>query len=231
MGWTCRKEYLSEDGRDVAGNSTPGTAGSTHDELIKQGFQASRLSLRTVQGRLGVLEQAISDADRLDGNAKIIAIASLGRNFSRDIAVLSDKLRTSPDPLSSQFRDALQKTLRLIKRNLDAESSIIDGGSTGRCTPPPGKGVPFGATRVTDPDPRVSVCAPTFPMNKDMHRDVITHEFFHLVGLHDTDPIANTADALDDANTMAQVVAYVHDRTRREDSSGLSRPSVVYPSP
>ena len=60
---------------------------------------------------------------------------------------------------------------------------------------------------------------------------MITHEFFHLAGLADKDPIANTDDALNDANSMAQVVAYIDDRTRREDSSGLSKPSVVYPSP
>jgi hypothetical protein len=60
---------------------------------------------------------------------------------------------------------------------------------------------------------------------------VITHEFFHLVGLTDRPIIANTSDALEDANTMAQLVAYVHDRTRWNDSSGLSKPPVIYPAP
>jgi hypothetical protein len=68
-------------------------------------------------------------------------------------------------------------------------------------------------------------------MNKDLHRDVITHEFFHLVGLIDKPLIANTSDALADANTMAQLVAYIHDRTRWEDSSGLSKPTALYPAP
>jgi len=43
--------------------------------------------------------------------------------------------------------------------------------------------------------------------------------------------INSSADALNDANTVAQVVAYMHDRTRTRDSSGLSQPSVTYPSP
>ena len=121
--------------------------------------------------RLGVLEQAIVTTDHLDENEKIVAIASLGRNFARDIAVLSDKLKTNRDPLLSDFRDALQKALGLIKRNLNEKSSIIDGGTTGRCdaTHPENKGkVAFGSSNRSDPDTRVSICDPTFPMNKDM---------------------------------------------------------------
>jgi hypothetical protein len=64
-----------------------------------------------------------------------------------------------------------------------------------------------------------------------MQRDVITHEFFHLLGLADVKNINSTADALNDANTVAQVVAYMHDRRRTRDSSDLAQPSVVYPSP
>lgn len=68
-------------------------------------------------------------------------------------------------------------------------------------------------------------------MNADLHRDIITHEFFHLIGLIDHPLIASTADALNDANTMAQVVAYIHDRNRWEDSSGLAKPAHAYPTP
>jgi hypothetical protein len=153
-------------------------------------------------------------------------------NFSRDIAVLSDKLRTSRDPLSSEFRQALRKALQLIRKNLYEKSWIIDEGTAGRCDPKLwGGAMPFAATTPWDPEPRVSICAAWFPMNKDLHRDVITHEFFHLVGLIDKPLIANTSDALVDAKTMAQLVAYIHDRTRWEDSSGLSKPAVIYPAP
>jgi len=204
----------------------------THDELIMQAFEASRFSLRWVQWRLGLLEQDTKDADRLDGTAKSDALAALRATFSRDIAVLSDKLRTGGDPLSSEFRCALQKALLLIRRNLYEKSLIIDEGIGGRCDPRFwGGAMPFAAATPWDPEPRVSVCAPWFPMNADLHRDVITHEFFHLVGLIDKPVIANTSDALDDANTMAQLVAYIHDRNRWEDSSGLSKPTAIYPAP
>ncbi|MBV8586849.1 MAG: hypothetical protein JO308_11235 [Verrucomicrobia bacterium] len=91
--------------------------------------------------------------------------------------------------------------------------------------------MPFAVTTPRDPEPRVSICAAWFPMSGELHRDVITHEFFHLIGLIDRSMIANTSDALGDANTMAQLVAYIHDRTRWEDSSGLAKSAVIYPAP
>ena len=103
-------------------------------------------------------------------------------NFSRDIVVLSDKLQTSRDPLSSELQQALQKALQLIRRNLYEEGSIIEEGTTGRCDPKSwGGAMPFAAATPWDPEPRVSVCAAWFEMNRDLHRDVLTHEFFHLV--------------------------------------------------
>jgi hypothetical protein len=68
-------------------------------------------------------------------------------------------------------------------------------------------------------------------MNTDLYRDVIAHEFFHLIGLIDQPLIANTADALNDADTMAQLIAYIYDRNHWEDSSGLAKPTVIYPGP
>jgi hypothetical protein len=210
----------------------PGLSAPTHDDLIMQALRASRLSLRWVQGRLGLLVQTLKDADRLDGEAQNTALASLRMNFSRDIAVLSDKLRTNSDPLSPEFRQALQKALQLITRNLYENSLIVDEGNAGRCDPKLwGGAIPFAAATPWDPEPRVSVCAAWFAMNEDLHRDVITHEFFHLVGLTDKPIIANASDALGDANTMAQLVAYLHDRNRWEDSSGLSKPTIIYPVP
>ena len=91
--------------------------------------------------------------------------------------------------------------------------------------------MPFAAATPGGPEPRISVCASWFSMNAHLHRDVITHEFFHLIGLIDHPLIASTADALNDANTMTQLVAYIHDRDRWEDSSGLARPAMIYPAP
>ena len=201
--------------------------------VIAQAKNRSRASLAVVLRRMQAFEAAIQDADRLDGNNKIVALAALGRGFARDIAIVADKLKTQSDPLSAEFRAALASARQLVQSNIGATSGIIDEKATGRCDPtqfnPPG--VPFAATRRTDPDPRVSVCTPFFAQNDDMKRDVITHEFFHLLGLADMKAINSTADALNDANTVAQVVAYMHDRTRTRDSSNLSQPPVSYPSP
>jgi peptidoglycan hydrolase-like protein with peptidoglycan-binding domain len=190
-------------------------------------------SLRVVVMRMQNLEVAIERADKLDGLNKIVAIKNLATGFARDMAIIADKLRTRPDPLSKEFRAALGSAKGLLQRNLTATSGIVDEGATGRCAPtnfsPPA--VPFAATQRSDPDPRVSACTPFFAQNDDMKRDVITHEFFHLLGLADMRSINSTADALNDANTVAQVVAYMHDRNRIEDSSGMSRPAVPYPTP
>jgi hypothetical protein len=201
--------------------------------ITTQAKTRSRASLAVVLRRMQAFEAAIDAVDRLDGNNKIVAFTALGRGFARDIAIIADKLKTKSDPLSTEFRAALASARQLVLANIGATSGVIDEGAVGRCNPtqfkPPG--VPFAATRRTDPDPRVSVCTPFFAQNDDMKRDVITHEFFHLLGLADMNPINSTADALNDANTVAQVVAYMHDRTRTRDSSNLSQPPVAYPSP
>lgn len=201
--------------------------------VITDAKARSRASLGVVLARMQAFEAAITTADRLDGNAKIIAIQALGRGFGRDIAIVADKLRTNGDPLSREFRAALASAKTLVQNNIGAASGVIDQGNLGRCAPsnfsPPG--VPFAATTRSDPDPRVSVCTPFFSQSDEMKRDVITHEFFHLLGLADKDAINSTADALNDANTVAQVVAYMHDRARTKDSSGLSQPRVTYPTP
>jgi len=204
----------------------------THDELIVRAFAASRASLRWVLWRLSLLVQMIEETDWLHATAKIGALATLRANFSRDIAVVADKLRTDGDPLSLEFRSALQKALLLIRRNLYEDGQIIDQGMAGRCDPDLwGGGIPFAAATPSDPEPRISLCASWFSMNADLHRDVITHEFFHLIGLIDQRIIANSWDALNDADTMTQIVAYIHDRRRWEDSSGLSKPTAFYPAP
>ena len=201
--------------------------------VIAEAKKRSRTSLGTVLRRMRALEEAIDAADGLQGNGKIVALAGLGRTFSRDIAIIADKLRTKGDPLSKEFRSTLASARQLVQDNIDETSGVIDEGELGRCEPsqytPPG--VPFAATQRLAPDPRVSACTPFFAQNDEMKRDVITHEFFHLVGLADVKNITSTADALNDANTVTQVVAYMHDRRRTKDTSGLSQPSVVYPSP
>jgi len=202
-------------------------------KAIADALAASRASLTFVLDRITRLEQTIDLAKSLAGTARTVTIDALNRVFARDVAVIADKLITRSDPLSAEFSNTLQRARRLVQLNLASNSGIIDEGILGRCSAsnfePPD--VPFAATTRADPDPRVSVCTPFFSTGEDMRRDVITHEFFHLVGLADVKSITRTENALNDANTMAQVVAYMHDRMRTTDSSGLAQPAVAYPSP
>jgi hypothetical protein len=65
------------------------------------------------------------------------------------------------------------------------------------------------------------LCTPFFASkNPDLQRDVITHEFFHLVGLADVTGVTNTEKALNNANTLAQIVAWTVDRIRQRNSDG-----------
>jgi len=232
MDGRCGKITLTAMDKLLVGAAAP-PAPRDNSGIIAEAKKRSRASVGVILRRMWAFEAAIDAANQLDGAGKAGALSALRKTFARDIAIIVDKLRTSSDPLSKEFRSTLASARQLVQNNNDATSGIIEEGTVGRCEAsqykPPG--VPFAATTRTAPDPRVSVCTPFFAQNDDMQRDCITHEFFHLVGLADVKPITSTADALNDANTLAQVVAYMHDRKRTRDSSGFAQPPVVYPSP
>jgi hypothetical protein len=205
----------------------------THDQIIKKAFDSSRAAVGFALSQLRQLEDAINFIDTLSGNDKIIAIQNLGRVHARNIAVVQKRLFVG-DPLSTEFRAALHQAIKLVDQNGSETSNIIDSGKIGRCDPSlPNNngGVPFGATTRTDPDPRVSVCTPFFASNVDLQRDVITHEFFHLVGLADIKGTDNTVKALNNANTLAQIVAWITDRSRQVNSDGNEAAVPPLPSP
>ncbi|MBV8414255.1 MAG: peptidoglycan-binding protein [Verrucomicrobia bacterium] len=228
----CGKTTLTTMDAVLVGAAAP-LAPIDNSSIIAEAKKRSRASAGVVLRRMSAFEAAIDAANQLDGAGKAGALTTLRKTFARDIAIIADKLRTSKDPLSKEFRSTLASVRQLVQNNINATSSIIDEGTVGRCdasqnNPPE---VPFAATTRVAPDPRVSVCTPFFAENDDMQRDVITHEFFHLLGVGHAKNLNSTADALDDANTLAQVVAYMHDRKRTRDSSGFDQPRVVYPSP
>ena len=59
---------------------------------------------------------------------------------------------------------------------------------------------------------------------------MITHEYFHLQGLVDTS-VNNTADAFRNANTIAQIVAFLSDRFRQRNSDGNELAVPPLPAP
>lgn len=195
-------------------------------EVITRAFGDSRASLAAVQNRLLTLQQATDHAAGLPEPERTLAMVPLLATHARNIQVLSRRLvLVSADPLSAQFRDALARVLTLIADNLNHPLTIHDGGSAGRCA----SGA-FAATTASDPDPKVSVCDPFFTATRDLQRDVLTHEYFHLLGLGDHS-VTNTAEALTNANTIAQVVALIHDRFRQANSDGHEPAVPPYVSP
>jgi hypothetical protein len=204
-------------------------------DIIKKAFERSRDSLRIVLHRLDTFKAEI---DRVDGQtdplARSVLILDLKKLHARDIAVLAGRLVVTDDPLAKDFRDALHQARHLIQRNLNEFSNIIDEDITGRCDPnsynPPLAGPPFAGTDRAAADPRVSVCRPFFASGPDLQRDVITHEFFHLLGLQDKS-VNSTADALTNANTLAQIVAWLHDRHRQKNSDGHEGANPPLPAP
>ena len=88
----------------------------------------------------------------------------------------------------------------------------------------------FAATSAGESDPKVSVCDPFFEAAADLQRDVITHEYFHLSGLGDH-AVPTTADALTNANTIAQIVAFLFDRFRQANSDGNEPAIPPLPAP
>ncbi|MDR3095887.1 MAG: hypothetical protein LBV73_02305 [Paraburkholderia sp.] len=78
---------------------------------------------------------------------------------------------------------------------------------------------------------KTHLCEPFFTSDPlDLQRDVITHEYFHIQCLADIS-VNNTADALRNANTVAQVVAFLADRFRQANSDGNERAVPPLPVP
>jgi hypothetical protein len=93
------------------------------------------------------------------------------------------------------------------------------------------KRLPHAWTVASQPDPKTHLCEPFFTSDPlDLQRDVITHEYFHIQGLQDIH-VANTADALRNANTIAQIVAFLADRFRQVNSDGNEPAIRPLPSP
>jgi len=134
----------------------------------------------------------------------------------------------SADPLDPALGNGVRATLDLITRNLAQPVTVVDQGTSGRCAQ--FDNIPFAASEPSDPNPRVSLCDPFFGASDDLRRDVITHEYFHLIGLGDNS-VSNVNEALTNANTIAQIVAFLFDRDRQVNSDGNEPAIPPFPSP
>jgi hypothetical protein len=197
----------------------------TRSDIIDRAFKDSRDSLVIALGHLRKLRDDIKALPVTSDPAFNSAFVNLSFKHKRNIAVLLQRLKiVPPDPSGAQFRQKLDGVIDLCDRNLALGKTILDAGSTGLCVPSnpcdPEKRPYLACSDANQPDPKTHVCDMFFTASKDLQRDVITHEYFHLVGLGADIKVDNTADAMRNANTIAQIVALLTDRKRQKNSDG-----------
>jgi hypothetical protein len=211
-----------------------GTPLPDRNAVASRAHDASRASLHLALNHLRSLRTDINALPASSDPAFGGAMAALLIKHRRNIAVLAKRLVLTADPSSQAFRDALDKVIQLCERNLAQAKTILAAGTTGLCDPSAprnAKGLPHAWTLASQPDPKTHLCEPFFTSDPlDLQRDVITHEYFHIQGLADIS-VNNTADALRNANTIAQIVAFLADRFRQANSDGNERAVPPLPSP
>ena len=203
----------------------PSQRPATRSKIADLAFDDSRAALRTALAHLRSLRDNVSALPSTSDPAFNGPMANLMLQHKRDIAVLARRLMiVPPDPSGTSFRNALDMVILLCERNLALGKTILAAGTTGLCDPSHprnAKGLPWAWTLSNQPDPRTHLCNPFFgpKTSRDLRRDVVTHEYFHLLGLEDIS-VANTNEALRNANTIAQIVAFLTDRARQRNSDG-----------
>ena len=205
----------------------PGPAPPSDADVVNASFAASRAALRTASDRLKLLQIRAEALAKLDGVQRLSAATQLALLFSRDIAVISRRLLVPSDPASEKFLDALAKAILLIDQNLTLPNTITAARNSGKCVNPRAA---YAWTSPGRKPPDTDLCTSWFTSAEDLRRDVITHEYFHTLGLGDIS-VNSTAQALGNANTLAQVVALVVDRTRQKNSDGFEPAVPPLPSP
>jgi hypothetical protein len=191
--------------------------------------------LRILRKLKGDIDSAM--ATGVDEDVKLRALIQIGLDNTRNIELLARRLVVSRDISSAEFRGALTKVIDLLDKNLAQAKSLFDAGLTGVCSPTfPANvaegGVPFARTGAGLTPGKTHVCDPFFKENRFQQRDVITHEIFHLFGPAFTDhSVTNTAQALTNPNTLAQVVSRLNDRFRQANADGREPDVPVLPAP
>lgn len=203
----------------------PAPVGPTDAQAVAVAFEASRASLRAAITRLRALQSQADALSRMNGVQLLSALTQIRIAFDRDIAVISRRLLVPADPGSAEFRVALSSAISLMERNLALPNTISPTRTTGKCAIPA-----FAWTTPGRLPPDTEVCTAWFGAAPDLRRDVITHEYFHTLGLGDI-AVNSTANALGNANTLAQVVALVVDRSRQRNSDGGEPAVPPLPSP
>jgi hypothetical protein len=205
------------------------------NDIVDRAFNDSRAALRTALTHLRGLRDDINNLRASPDPTSTTAMLALLNKHKRNIQVFARRLLLIPDPTSSAFRDALDKVIRLLELNLAHPKTLLAAGFTGLCDPSlpvNAKGPSHAWTLASQPDPKCHLCEPFFTSDsRDVQRDVVTHEYFHLFGLADIKGLTSTGQALRNANTIAQIVAFLADRFRQANSDGGERAVPSLPSP
>jgi hypothetical protein len=212
-----------------------GTPLASRNDVADRALASSRDSLRAALLHLRTLRDDIRVLPAPSDPAFGGAMVNLLTKHKRNIAVLSRRLvLIPPDPSSSNFKDALDKVIRLCEVNLSQGKTILAAGTTGLCNVsvnPRFSPNDHAWTNAGQPDPKTHLCERFFATDPlDLQRDVITHEYFHLQGLLDIH-VNNTNDAFRNANTIAQIVAFLADRFRQKNSDGNEAAVPPLPAP
>ena len=216
---------------ELVGMPAPGVS---RDAIADEAFKDSRAALQTALGHLRSLRSDINALPEPSDAAFGSVLVTLLRKHQRNIAVVAKRLIIIPDPSSILFRSGLEAVISLCERNMALGKTILAAGRTGLCDPTrPSNagGLPHALTAPSQPDPKTHLCEPFFTTDsRDLRRDVVTHEYFHILGLVDT-AVNNANDALRNANTIAQIVAFLVDRFRQANSDGQERAVPPLPMP
>ena len=185
----------------------------------------------------GVMQRALQDS-RQTVRAAISTLTTLAGKLQLGNEIMTDEekralaatvvwLKIDPAPLTPERKRSIARTIRsavdLLQRSLAVRTSK-GGDPEMRRTATSAHAETFG-----NPDLGVHCGVPFFTVDgPNCRRDVITHEFLHFVGLHHgggplggatiRHNILTTAQALDSADNLAQLVAEITTPNGRTDA-------------
>lgn len=174
-----RGKYRIEKTGFVPPSPTP-PSGSSDAAVIDKAWDASRSSLRFALNRLRLLQRQIKYFEDTDGRTP--AYEELRRHYRRDLAVVKRKLLLPDGITDPAFRKALANLIRLFEMNLALPKSLNAARDGGKCA---GSPQPWAAGADGPYPPEIDLCTIWFNADADLQRDVITRQYFRVIGVRD----------------------------------------------
>lgn len=190
---------------------------SSDQQVIDAALADSSDTMRRAVVRLNQLESAIN-SNRID-NPQTLAF------HQNTLAAIQDRLKVG---LTERFKllDTVRKAKFRIMDNLTAlqqfrslvrRDDAVCLRNEANSRPPMAAGSSFAWATVNVPSSGIVLCPKFFLTCRECQRDVITHEFFHLIGLRHMVEVSglssrsqlSTEQSLQDANEMAQLVSHI----------------------